>query len=471
MISLQAGLTDKDRRKLAEYLALEEVELGRTAPEEGHARDLALVAHRLNQANARVLLGLSWLHGVRLVSDEATRAENGGPPSLAWNTKGAFAQVDDPHRLLAGSASFPWSATFAQGLARWGALARDPAFATYVSAQVAALGDDLVGEGDVESITGGVSVALTDLVVGEARLQMSLGRVDNVLELAKLATKSGIDAVYWTTAFRPLRAVFQAEIDELQGLLEGSPGVRDVELYLRRVKALTAPWAEVKDDGVIGTDQLIDGAVMRAVDQLRVLDYPAVILEPMFDVLTQAESLARSDSVRERAREFRKVLERYREVLCHYCHKRGAALEASVVLRARKVLSSQYVGYNTIRTTYSVTAGFVPRCESCAELHDWATHFGRYLIIAAVVAAPIAWWGTKLVVRGWQQFLPAAGILLFAFLVKWLVAALVTPRGERAYWSYATSPGYMRLKGEGYGITKRDYRKDAYAKLKVEGLR
>jgi len=454
---LEQALAEQQASQLAEYLAKED----------------RSVAHRVNQANLRLLLGLSAMHGVELVN-KGNGAKKTSPPSLSWRDEGGLRTVLDPHVAVASMKS-----TFAppgdlgrlgDALARWGQLLKDPELQPYIHAEIEALGDELVGKDDVDTITYAVSSALADIVVGEARLQMSRGAIDKVLDLVRLAAASGIDPVFWTTAFRPLRQSFQAEVSELDALLEGTPKINDVDIYLARLEAVTKPWAQIRDEGVLGLDQIVDVAVVRAVDAIRALDHPAVILDRIFEVLGRAERIARSESARERSREYRTVLEKYRDVLCHYCQKRGADLEKSAVLKGKKLVSSQYVGYNTIRHTYSLTAGFIPRCGTCAELHAWMHFLTRAMWFASFLGAPFVFWVFAERGEVFAGFFFAAVLIGLGWGAKLIVARKATPHGETPYWNFRTTAGYRRIAGEGYSITKHDYRKNAYDRLKVEGL-
>jgi hypothetical protein len=67
-------------------------------------------------------------------------------------------------------------------------------------------------------------------------------------------------------------------------------------------------------------------------------------------------------------------------------------------------------------------------------------------------------------------FMLAALLLGASWGAKLIVARKATPEGETPYWNYQTTQGYRRIAGEGYSITKHDYRKDAYDRLKIEGL-
>lgn len=450
-------------------------------------KDDRAIAHRVNQANVRLLLGLSAMHGVELVNKgAASGAQRRSPPSLQWKEESGIRLVVDPHVALANAAAHFPDATGAgklsrlgDALTRWGALLKDPEFTPYIHAEIESLGDELVGKDDVDTITYAVSTALADIVVGEARLLLSRGAVSDVLDLVRIAIASGIDPVFWSTAFRPLKQAFHNEVSELDPLLEGGPGaegsprISDVDLYLSRLEALTRPWSvsgASANDGVLGLDQIVDVAVVQAIDAIRSLDHPAVVLERIFEVLARAERIARSESARERAREYRTVLDRYKDVLCHYCQKRAADLEKSVVLKGKKLVSSQYVGYNTIRNTYSLTAGFIPRCGTCAELHSWMHFLTRAMWVAAIVGAPFLFWVCA------ERGAIVPGLMLAAVLLgaswgaKVIVARKATPEGETPYWNYQTTTGYRRIAGDGYSITKHDYRKDAYDRLKIEGL-
>ena len=459
---LEAALSEQQGAQLGQYLQTDD----------------RAIAHRVNQANLRLLLGLSAMHGVEIVNKGLANgaSRRPSPPSLQWKEESGIRLVLDPHVALANAgAHFPDGAAtklsrLGDALTRWGALLKDPDFTPYIHAEIESLGDELVGKDDVDTITYAVSTALADIVVGEARLLLSRGAVDQVLDLVRIAIASGIDPVFWSTAFRPLKQAFQSEVSELDPLIEGSPRINDVDLYLSRLESLTKPWSGIRDEGVLGLDQIVDVAVVQAIDAIRGLDHPAVVLERIHEVLSRSERIARSESARERAREYRTVLHRYKDVLCHYCQMRAADLEKSVVLKGKKLVSSQYVGYNTIRNTFSLTAGFIPRCGTCAELHSWMHFLTRAMWVAAIIGAPFLFWVCAERGAVMPGFMLAALLLGGSWGAKLTVARKATPTGETPYWNYQTTQGYRRLAGEGYSITKHDYRKDAYDRLKIEGL-
>ena len=419
-------------------------------------------------------MGLSELHGFELVTpDEDLPGRK--LAKLDWQDVGGFRAAPDAHLALARALKKRKSerkASFlGDGLARWGALLKDPAFTSYVQTEIESLGDDLVGKDDVDTIVYAVSSALSDIVGGEARLQMSRGSAKPVFELTKLALRSGLDPVFWTSSFKPLRVAFQAELAELDVLLQGEPRVNDVELYLSQLEAQVSPWAKVRDSGVLGLDLAVDNAVITAVETLRRLDHPAIVLDRVTELLERAGTIARSESTQERARECSKAFQRYRGSLCNYCSKRDANPETSVVLQGKRVLSSERVGYNTIRTTYRTMAGLIPRCATCAELHEWLYHLVRTVWLSIGVSAMFAFWvlGTRVGFGG--VFLGAVLLVSAGYAGLRLVAMLVTARGDKGYWAYKRTEGYQPFAREGYDITAHDYSKSAFARLRKQGPR
>src|SRR5688500_5550873 len=81
---LQEALSTQAGSKLSEYLAVSEGSLGGAGP-----HSPSVIAHRVNQANLRLLLGLSELHGVEIVS-RPDQARGEGPPALQWKDEGGM---------------------------------------------------------------------------------------------------------------------------------------------------------------------------------------------------------------------------------------------------------------------------------------------------------------------------------------------------------------------------------------------
>ena len=143
-----------------------------------------------------------------------------------------------------------------------------------------------------------LATAIADAVVGEMKLLMLAGSVDRVLELCAIATASRIDPTHWTAAFRPLRALFRAELDDLGALIapDKPANLRDIDLYLQRVRALGAQWASVDTGEAFGLDQMIDAAVNQAIDRVRAIENASAVLDRMEEVLKEAAATVAGSS-------------------------------------------------------------------------------------------------------------------------------------------------------------------------------
>ena len=175
-------------------------------------------ARRINEANLRLLLVFSLLHdsGPTLVVDRGA-AE---PAAFAWQTKETLSVVEDPHKAVrptatSHGASATWTGLIGGGVSAWGELLASPEFADHVRAKIAALGDELLTSDDLEAVLSGLRTRIADLVVGETKLEIGQGRIDNVSQLSSIAGRSKIDAETWLVAFRPLKTQFQSELADL----------------------------------------------------------------------------------------------------------------------------------------------------------------------------------------------------------------------------------------------------------------
>jgi hypothetical protein len=477
---LRKALTDADTNALVAYLAIDDKDIqideapesedGDTDYEErARKRQMPLIAHRLNQANTRFLLALSWLHGAGPLPLPGNPGAKRTAPKLAFKEGGGIAAAKGVHELFPADPpegrKAAWPSMLRDALTRWGALLKNPWLSSYVEAAITALDDDLVTADDVEPLMNAVATAIADSVVGEMKLLMLAGGIDRVLELLGIATASGIDPTHWTVAFRPIRALFRAELDDLGTLIDpGKPAnLRELDLYLQRVAALGAMWASVETDETFGLDQMIDGAVNQAIDRVRSIENAAAVLDRIEEVLDAAAKMAKSPSTSERAKEMMRNVASHREGLCNYCNKRSAKAASSCVLNGKKEISRERI-FNGVRITYSTTVALVSRCETCAELHDFFKQ-SRNVIIGLACGV---------VVLGWVLFQSTDGGIIFVGALLAAAAAFIafstltwrlTPKGETSYSSYRQSEGYRRLADQGYNIESYDYTRDAGGKL------
>ncbi|MEP7120878.1 MAG: hypothetical protein ABJE95_08215 [Byssovorax sp.] len=485
---LKQALSAGDIKALVAYLAITDKDIPLDEPEseseseEGDAgtdyeeaakkRQRPLTAHRLNQANARLLLALSWLHDTGPVPLAGNPGARRTTPRLAFKDEKGLTAAKSVHALFPADApegrQAAWQPMLRDGLTRWGALLKNPWLSSYLESAITALDDDLVTSDDVEPLMNAVATAIADAVVGEMKLLMLAGGIDRVLELLGIATKSGIDPSHWTVAFRPIRALFRAELDDLGSLIDPTKpaNLRELDLYLQRVNALGVMWASVETDESFGLDQMIDGAVNQAIDRIRSIENASAVLDRIEEVLGEAAKMAKSPSTAERAREMARNVASHREGLCNYCEKRSAKAASSCVLKGKKEISRERI-FNGVRITYSTTVSLVSRCETCAELHGFFQQSRNVIAILACV----------LVTIGWILFQSADGGSIFvgmlvaaagAFIAFTTLTWRLTPKGETSYSSYRKSEGYRRLADQGYGIESYDYTRDAGARLMKE---
>lgn len=483
---LRKALTEADTTALLEYLAIkyktlkaegaeeeaEEADDGNTDYEGiARKRQMPLIAHRLNQASVRLLLAFSWLHGTGPEPPPEGPDSMRAVPKLVFKGTGSVVTMKSVHALFpavkeAGRKA-AWPSMLKDALTRWGKLLKNPWLSSYVESAITALDDDLVTTDDIEPLTNALATAVADAVVGEMKLLMLAGGIDRVLELVGIATESGIDPTHWTVAFRPIRALFRAELDELGALIDPNKpaNVREIDLYLQRVRALDATWTSVDTGEAFGLDQMIDDAVSAAIDRVRSIENAAAVLDRIEEVLGEAAKTAKSPSTAERAKEMIRNVASHRESLCNYCSKRSAKATSSGVLRAKKEISREAI-FNGVRITYSTTAMLVARCEACAELHHYFRLVRNAIGVLAAVVAVLSW----ILFSPSGSFIFGSAVIITAVAVVafYVVTSRLTPKGERSYSSYKTSEGYHRLASEGYGIESFDYTRDAGERLMRE---
>lgn len=479
--ALEKALVDADTAALSAYLEASDQDLTGAEPEPdaeetdyeaaARKRQMPLIAHRVNQANARLLLAFSWLHGTGPEPPAGGASGPRKPPRLVFKEGSVIAFAKRVHTLFPAAApegrDAAWSPLLREALARWGDLLKNPWLSSYVEQSIDALGDDLVSGDDVDPLMNAVGTALADAVVGEMKLLMLSGSIDRVLELVRVAADSGIDPTHWTVAFRPIRALFRAELDELDALIapDKPANVKEIDLYLQRVRALSARWESLDTAEAFGLDQMIDAAVSKAIDRVRQVEDAASVLDRIQHVLEEAARVAKSDSTAERARELLRAVESHRESLCHFCQRRDAKAASSGVLAGKKEISREAI-FNGVRITYATRVAFVPRCETCAHLHHYIRQ-ARNLAIGLAAAC---------VVLGWVLFESNFGMVVTMALISatgmgvgfLVLSRMVTPKGERQHSAYEGSDGHRFLVGEGFGIESYDYKLDAGERMMRE---
>jgi len=478
---LRRALVRSDAAALAAYLAtttdaleeqFAEQEGETTAAEPRQAlppRVARMIAHRINQANLRLALGFSFLYG--LVPELSRGAEQDSRAAagfrFAWEQRRGLTLIENPHALEgeASGTGRAWQEHLAGGLARWSQLLQDVWFGPYLEQQISRLADDLVSADDRESLASAIQTRLADLVVGEVKQRLLGGQVKEATALSQIASRGSLDPQVWTLAFRPLRSLFRAELGELDPLVDESRKVhlRDISMYLQRLKMLNMNWRNIDSKDLLGLAPLIDEAVLRAFERIRMLDFPLSAVDPVCEVLQEARNVANSQSVKERITALSSRLTQRKEGLCYYCGKREQEFEYAAALSGR-VETGRTRGFNSTTIHYQVRAIPILRCKPCAELHGYFGAMGWWSVAAGVIA-------TFMGMFFWQEVAPT--VLLYGAVLTWLLqwmsrrilAILVTPKGEKRYWRYAGSPSYNMLTSDGYGSFQYNYSPRGWSKV------
>lgn len=492
---LEAALTNADAGQLRQYLHLnrdgsEYVQQANLAPnpyrDAAAAPPTTMMAHEVNQANVRLLLGFSALRSVGPNLYAATTATQRA--TLAWKDAAGLVSVEDPHRIIRNqgvllSTADAWATLLGEAVMRWGALLGTEQFAEHVKTKIAALGDELLSTDDLEAVLSAIRTRIADLVVGETKLEMAQGRIGNVGHLSGLAGKSqtegSFDAETWLVAFRPLKTQFQSELADLAPDAETGNGlVEDVNAYLDRLSTLAARWRPLDEGQLLGLSALIDEAVQEAFGKLRSIPREKQ-LEPRFkEVLGRIGQIAVSSSIKERVKGYFDRLADVQKAMCHFCGKRELEASSCASVSSQMETGREYYG-NTTRIHYQVGARPVARCSRCAQVHGYIRNVGTIAfwtltssIIFFALLKPSTWFANT--TTGVGVVLVCIGIAAawgLGFLAREVAAGIVTTKGDRKFGDYNGSTAVEGLRADGFVSMKYDFRPDAWERVNKHGVK
>jgi hypothetical protein len=444
-----------------------------------HARS---IAGRINEANLHLLLGFSRLYEVGpalVAAGEAAR-----PVALAWKTTGGLSSVEDPHKAVRPAATLlgagvTWAELLGEGVSAWGALLASPELADHVRGKIAALGDELLTADDLEAVLSGLRTRIADLVVGETKLEITQGRIDNVSQLSAIAGRSTIDAETWLVAFRPLKTQFQAELDELAPDAETGLGVvEDVSAYLDRLRTLAQRWRPIDEAQLLGLSALIDDAAQLAFARLRGASHEIQLGTRFSEVLARIGQIAQSPSFKERIKGYTERLVDVSRAMCHFCGRRELEAAYCAAVSSRVEVSREQYG-NTIRVQYKVGTLPVGRCKRCALQHGFIRGTGTIAFIALATSVlllaivhPSTWFSS--VELGPGIALAGVGIVVafvMAMIVREVASVRLTPKGERKFGDYLVSYAVERMRSDGFYEFKYDSRPNAWERVNVHGAK
>ena len=355
-----------------------------------HPEESSVVAQVLNQSNLRLLSATVRMDAsMEGAASYRTAAPKALPQPDSWARNGAFTVLQDAHSLITNQSSGTddaetvavlWSAA----LKDWMRLLSHPWFHGYVESAIDALQDDFATADDVETVHESVRNQFLDLSVQQARFLVLEGRYPLSGAIIAALDSADIDSRLLTPAMRPLRSVFQSELSELEPLLIGSGEavIEPVETYFRQLEPIYVRWRQLDPKGIVGLTDLLDDAVEKGFLRLRTIEDASPRAE---ELIPLALKLTTARSLIERLELFQKELEQRRKNVCYYCRTAKPTWEKYVVLSGKKE-TGRTRNFNRTTIHYQTTKDIVPRCDNCADRHDYIRKTVRHIWIAGVVS-------------------------------------------------------------------------------------
>jgi hypothetical protein len=422
---------------------------------------LPAAALALNQANLSLMWAAVALHRFLDVGDvEVGRPQ---PPAerLSWQTVDGKRWIENLHERTASDKAMEREmARLEQGWAdavrRWGQVLKSREFRAAVSHSIAELGDELIGEDDVDMIGDAVGTQFSDLLLNELKLQVIDGRYDRVEMLLRSVAKCELDLRKWSMAFRPLRALFETELRDLQVLADLQPQrAQNLAVFLDRLAGVSSRWGQLDADGVLGLRQMVDDRLRSVFNGLKAFIDLATV-DKIVPLLERVRDLASVNSLKQEVEAYLSSIRDTSDWECYFCRVREGEIDRYVVLEGKKE-TGRVRHFNSTTIYYSIMRKWVPRCGRCADLHAFFLSSGRYVWLALLAAflqieyyfmnVYIEW---ALVIR-----MASAAAVYWAsgHVVRYVLANRLTLPGERPYHKCDQSKPYQELRKDGYGVT------------------
>ncbi len=384
--ALAAALRDRDQPALASYLTVPAVPPFADPAEPGE------VAQAVNQANLQLFLASAKVNG--LWPDEARLPSPIQPlGDKAWQTLGGLRVLPQAHLNVLGALpdeKGELGELWADGLWRWTEILNDPAFRALVEAHIRALDDDFAQIADAEAVEESVRTLLADLCAQELRYLLVEGRYVLAGALVDAIAESGLEPRVLTPAMRPVRQFLQAELGELDPLLEREQEdqLPPITSYLQRLSIIRERWLTLDKEGVLGLRDIIDRAVERIYVRLRQWRKPGQQVAALLDRASEAAS---AQSLRERIASLKIQQQEMRERVCQFCKTRDPDYDKSVVLTGKKETGREH-SFNSTTIFYEIRHSLILRCARCATFHAFVRKVSGWLAtLSMALIALIAW--------------------------------------------------------------------------------
>lgn len=479
--SIESVLANPRGEFLQKYIA-EKHTLPDLSAENTEEPDVGAVANAINQANLRLLLASAILNEVLIYnpsgSDELKKINK-----TDWKTISGFKAIAEAHTIVMEAADKNSTAItvghhWKEALKRWNRILNHPWFSLYVGYCIENLEDDFVSTEDTETIEKSIRTRLANLAVAETRFLLLEGRYALATEIISALSQSGFDKRLLAPSLRPIYFLFQAEIAELESLLENTVqgDFNHIASYLKRLEVIKNRWSAIDASRIIGLSQLLDEAIEQAYLQLRTKAEASPQLESL---LEKTVNLASAKSLKERINSFRNELEEAKKRLCHFCNE-TPDYDKSVVIEGRVVTGVDHNFSETV-THYMIRYEIILRCARCARFHDFVRRAGT-LVFVAILPLILTVFGSfifgfigcliPIIFIGGGFVLTFIGNCFRWFInaIRRTVAWFITPPECRCYGDYKNTEAYNSMTYENYSDIKTDWRSNAVSYIKSRNI-
>ncbi len=488
---LYEGLLQVGPHKLRDYLQIKNLgltllSLSDLEKKNGDSKLHEIFTHCINQANLRLLLALSLFHdiGPQMIDKVVpTNDKNDRPLKLSWGKESNFSFLMNPHDLLEDTEdsilkNSYWQELWVDALNSWYEILTNPHFSSYLKHLFNKLGDEMLDEGAIETISHAVPVRLADILVGEIKNSLNRGTDEKVLALVDIAANAQFDKP-WNASFNTLHYFFQSDLSEINCLIEDDTAVskENIRHFFKRIDEVKLKWKGIDPQDVLGLLKLVDDSVLKGLDAIALLDYYGDNLKVVEDLLNEAVEIAHSNSVQERINSYRSQINQWHQYsTCHFCEKRKSDPNYPVIIKGKKE-----TGKKGNTTYYSIKPAIVPRCENCADFHNFikALSIKSALIALFLLILIISTTELNIIFKGigsifvaifsfniWLGCMSIYGVFWIAshfvkIILRESFASILVPKGQKTFYDIEKTKGYYELISEGYYIETIDLSKDA----------
>jgi uncharacterized membrane protein (DUF485 family) len=195
-------------------------------------------------------------------------------------------------------------------------------------------------------------------------------------------------------------------------------------------------------------------------------------------LIAAAATADAKSSMRERINSYLAQIKKlHKYETCHFCNKRERNPKYPMVLRGKKETGRDY-GFNSTTIYYSIKPAIIPRCDNCADFHQFIHEVSIWFSVASFFCLIFSFFGLafdfSVLEEAWFGVLVVGGIafgIYFAIiksLAKRVAAIILVSRGDRTFYQIHTNEGYKELISEGYNIERINLKKNALQELLAE---